>query len=276
MRSLILFQPLRKYFSYFRIRFNTGIQYRTAAISGLVTQFFWGIFNVLLYKAFWEGDPLAFPMGIAEATTYVWLRQAFLAQFNQYTFEESIFSDITSGNVAYDLARPVDIYSVWYSKLISMKVSNTLLRFAPIIIFSLLLPAPYGLSLPYSFSSFMAFLITMLLALLNLCALQMIIYALTFHTLNSNGMRVIFVSIGELLSGDLIPIPFFPEKIRIFIELSPFAAMSNVPFRVYSGNIRGGEILICMLLQLFWLCVLFITGRLLTTRSLKKVVIQGG
>ena len=276
MRSLILFQPLRKYFSYFRIRFNTGIQYRTAAISGLVTQFFWGIFNVLLYKAFWEGDPLAFPMGIAETTTYVWLRQAFLAQFNQYTFEESIFSDIASGNVAYDLARPVDIYSVWYSKLISMKVSNTLLRFAPIIIFSLLLPAPYGLSLPYSFSSFMAFLITMLLALLNLCALQMIIYALTFHTLNSNGVRVIFVSIGELLSGNLIPIPFFPEKIRIFIELSPFAAMSNVPFRVYSGNINGGEILICMLLQVFWLCVLFITGRLLTTRSLKKVVIQGG
>ena len=276
MRAPVIFNPLKKYLSYFRIRFNTGIQYRTAALSGLVTQIFWGIFNVLLYKAFYEGDPAAFPMGIAETTTYVWLRQAFLAQFNQYTFEESIFSDITTGNVAYDLARPVDIYSVWYSKLISMKISNTLLRFAPIIIFSLLLPSPYGLSLPYSFSSFMAFLITMLLALLNLCALQLIIYALTFHTLNSKGVRVIFVSIGELFSGDLIPLPFFPEKARLFLELSPFAAMSNVPFRIYSGNINGSEILISMTLQIFWLCVLFITGRLLTDRSLKKVVIQGG
>ena len=276
MRAPVIFNPLKKYLSYFRIRFNTGIQYRTAALSGLVTQIFWGIFNVLLYKAFYEGDPAAFPMGIAETTTYVWLRQAFFALFNQFSFDESIFSDISNGNIAYELVRPVDVYSMWFSKVISMKVSSTILRCGPIILFSLLLPAPYGLSLPYSLEALSVFALTMLLALLNVCSMQMIIYALTFHTMNSKGVRVIFVSVGELLSGDLIPLPFFPDGLRQILELSPFAAMSNIPFRIYSGNIDSKEILPAVLLQISWLILLYTAGRILTSRSLKKVVIQGG
>ncbi len=276
MKMLTLFHPLQKYLSYFRIRFNTGIQYRTAALSGIVTQVFWGIFNVLLYKAFWEGDPAAFPMGIAETTTYVWLRQAFLALFNQYTFDESIFNDISNGNIAYELVRPIDVYAMWFSKVISMKVSNTLLRCGPIILFSLILPAPYGLSLPQSPKALFMFALTMLFALLNVCSMQMIIYALTFHTMNSKGIRVIFVSVGELLCGDLIPLPFFPDGLRQILELSPFAAMSNIPFRIYSGNITGEAIVFSLVLQVFWLAFLFIWGRILTSRSLKRVVIQGG
>ncbi|MBQ4606529.1 MAG: hypothetical protein IJB15_07465, partial [Clostridia bacterium] len=53
---------LRKYCTYFRIRFTSGLQYRAAAMAGVATQFAWGFLTVLLYKAFWEADPDAFPM----------------------------------------------------------------------------------------------------------------------------------------------------------------------------------------------------------------------
>ena len=40
---------MKKYLSFFRLRFNTGLQYRAAALAGIVTQFFWGC---LLYTSF--------------------------------------------------------------------------------------------------------------------------------------------------------------------------------------------------------------------------------
>ena len=32
---------MKKYLSFFRLRFSMGLQYRTAALAGMVTQFFW-------------------------------------------------------------------------------------------------------------------------------------------------------------------------------------------------------------------------------------------
>ena len=58
---------MKKYWSFFRLRFSMGLQYRTAAIAGMVTQFFWGGMNILVYRAFYESDAAAFPMTL-EAT----------------------------------------------------------------------------------------------------------------------------------------------------------------------------------------------------------------
>ena len=72
---------MKKYWSFFRIRFIHGLQYRAAALSGMVTQFFWGIMQILLFHAFYEASPDSFPMDFQAFSTYIWLQQAFLALF---------------------------------------------------------------------------------------------------------------------------------------------------------------------------------------------------
>ena len=42
---------MKKYLSFFRLRLNMGMQYRTAAAAGMVTQFVWGIMEVLALRA---------------------------------------------------------------------------------------------------------------------------------------------------------------------------------------------------------------------------------
>jgi ABC-2 type transport system permease protein len=73
-----------------------------------------------------------------------------------------------------------------------------------------------------------------------------------------------------------VPLPFFPTPVRAVVELLPFAAMQNMPFRIYSGNIAGMETLKGMILQVFWLITLVIIGRFSLKRALKKVISQGG
>ena len=82
---------MKKYISFFRLRFAMGLQYRAAALAGMVTQFFWGGMNILMYAAFYESDPAAFPMGLDAVCTYVWLQQAFLSLFMLWQYDNSIF-----------------------------------------------------------------------------------------------------------------------------------------------------------------------------------------
>ena len=80
----------------------------------------------------------------------------------------------------------------------------------------------------------------------------------------------------EFLSGNIIPLPFFPKKYLFIVELSPFAYMQNVPFRIYSGNLAGREIYQCILRQIFWLVTLMFLGIVIWKRAEKRIIIQGG
>ena len=139
------------------------MQYRTAAAAGMVTQFVWGIMEVLALRAFYESDPTAFPMTLPAACSYVWLQQAFLALFMGWIMENEIFSSILDGNIAYELVRPIRIYPMWYARSLANRLSMAALRCVPILIVALLVPAPYGLSAPAGPECFFLFLFTMVL-----------------------------------------------------------------------------------------------------------------
>jgi ABC-2 type transport system permease protein len=73
-----------------------------------------------------------------------------------------------------------------------------------------------------------------------------------------------------------VPLPFFPDGFRRVAELLPFAAMQNMPLRIYSGDIAGVDALVGLLFQLCWFAILLACGKLWMGKTLKKVIIQGG
>ena len=100
---------MKKYLSFFRLRFNTGLQYRAAALAGIVTQFFWGVMEILTFRAFYDSDPSSFPMTLQATSSYIWMQQAFLALFMAWLMEGEIFESIKNGNISYELCRPFGI-----------------------------------------------------------------------------------------------------------------------------------------------------------------------
>lgn len=267
---------MKKYFSLFRMRFIMGLQYRTAAIAGMTTQFVWGLMEILVFRAFYAANPSAFPMTFEATANYIWLQQAFLAIFAAWLLEPEIFDCIVDGNVAYELCRPVHIYDMWFARSMASRLSRVVLRCIPILMVAPLLPKPYGISLPPSGGQFLVFLLTLALSFLVSVSFYMWIYVLTFYTVSPMGLRLMVGSVVEFLSGGGIPLPFFPEKIQRFLELLPFASMQNVPLRVYSGSMTPAQTQQAILLQLFWLFALVIAGRYMCSRAMRHVTLQGG
>jgi ABC-2 type transport system permease protein len=267
---------MKKYISFFRIRFINGLQYRSAAYAGIMTQFAWGSMKILMFRAFYAENPQSFPMEFSQLTSYIWLQQALLALFMTWFYDNDIFMSITSGNVAYELIRPMDLYNIWFTKNLAVRFSRAALRCLPILLVAVFLPEPYGISPPVSLFAFFMFIISMLLAVFCLTALNMLVYISAFYTVSPIGVRIVFSALTEFLAGAIIPLPFFPEKILKIISLTPFASMQNLPLRIYGGNISGKDVLSGIMLQVFWIIVLIAVGRLWMTKALKKVVLQGG
>ncbi|MBR5287914.1 MAG: ABC transporter permease [Clostridia bacterium] len=267
---------MKKYMAFFRLRFLMGLQYRAAALAGIVTQFFWGAMNILMYHAFYESDPSAFPMTMEATATYIWLQQALLMLFAAWMIEHEIFDDILSGNVAYTLCRPVSVYDMWFFRSMANRLSRAVLRCAPILLTAVFLPKGYGMSLPASWLHFALFLLTGVLGFLVTVAFFMLVYALTFYTISPNGLRILISSVVEFFAGAVIPLPFFPDRVREVFELLPFAAMQNVPLRVYSASMSGGEMTRAIALQVFWLITLVFAGKLLIGMALRRMSVQGG
>lgn len=267
---------MKKYLSFFRLRFINGLQYRTAAYAGIATQFAWGAMNLLLFHAFYEADSAAFPMTFPQMASYIWLQQAFLSLFMVWFVDNELFNSVSSGSIAYELTRPADLYSMWFVRTLAGRVSKAVLCCFPILLVAFLLPEPWNLSLPPTVFDGAMFLLTSVFSVIIVVAFTMLVYISAFYTVSPLGVRVIIATLTEFLSGAEIPLPFFPDNIRRILEILPFGAMQNMPLRVYSGQLSGEELLRGIILQIFWCAVLLSFGKLWMNRALKRVVSQGG
>jgi ABC-2 type transport system permease protein len=101
-------------------------------------------------------------------------------------------------------------------------------------------------------------------------------YISLFYTLSAYGVRALVGSLADFLSGAVIPLPFFPKRVLTVVELLPFAAMQNMPLRIYSGSVAGADAYRGIALQAFWLVALAAVGRVAIGRAIKRVVSHGG
>jgi ABC-2 type transport system permease protein len=267
---------MKPYLSLLRCRFLNGIQYRAAALAGLTTQFFWGIMLIFIFRAFYGDADSSGGFLYKDLVSYIWLQQAFLAFLFFYDWDGELIESIRTGGISYELCRPVNIYQIWYVKLLSKRLAMGTMRFSPVIIIALLLPQPYGLSLPHSFLSFLVFVVTLFLGLFLVVAIVMLIYVSIFKTMSPAGSIGLLMVIGDFFGGFAIPIPLMPGWLQTLCNFMPFRWAADLPLRVYSGSIGLSEGIFGLFVQIFWIIILTSSGALIMKRITRLTFMQGG
>lgn len=262
--------------SYFKLKFKLGLQYRAAALAGISTQIFFGLIYVLVYIAFYESDPANIPMPLPHLVSFLWLNQAFFAIIFLWYKDKDILNLIKTGNIAYELCRPQDVFMMWAAKIMGERLSNATLRFLPVFIVALLLPSPYNLDLSITFPRLIIFLISFILSILLMTFIILLYHIICIFTLDEKGVVNIFMISADILSGLVLPLPFFPLFFQKIANILPFRYISDFPFRLYVGNIPLNGGLIGILIQMLWIIIIFIIGKILMKKALKNAVIQGG
>ena len=93
---------LRPYFSVFMMRFRIETQYRGAALGGIITQLFFGIMLVALYKSLYENAPQSVPL--TQTVTYVWLQQSCFRML--LSTDTELMQSVRTGGIGYEMCRP--------------------------------------------------------------------------------------------------------------------------------------------------------------------------
>ncbi len=263
---------MRPYWAMFTARFRLLLQYRIAGIAGAVTNLWFGIMFVMVYTAFYRSSPGEHPMTLREVISYLWLGQVFFF-FGPWIWDRELVRQFRSGDVVYELARPIDLYWLWYARTVALRSAPGIFRGVPTAIAA---AAFFGLGAPPSAASAAAFMAAIATALLLTTAIQMIMNISFFWTISGEGVARIIPGIALVLSGALVPIPLWPEWFQPVMKFLPFRGVIDIPFRLYTGHIPPTDAPLLILHQVFWIVALVALGRFLIGRATRKLVVQGG
>ena len=263
---------MKSYFAIFRMRQKMEWQYRGAALGGILCQVFFGLILVALYRALYAGKPQALPL--SSVVTYVWLQQAFFRML--LSEDDELLDKIRTGDVAYDMCRPLSLYGYYYARIMAQKLVGSVMRAVPMLIFAFLLPQGWRVGTPASLPALGAALCSVVMGLFCVCALCNITMALTMVTLDASGVRAALNLLMMTLSGNLLPLTLFPDSWQRVISFLPYSQVLDAPIRLYTGEWALAQAPRALGIQCAWIVILIILGLWLWRKNQKRLIVQGG
>jgi ABC-2 type transport system permease protein len=186
-----------------------------------------------------------------------------------------IGQDVRTGNIAMNLIKPVNYQIRQYFMSLGGLMMNFIFLFLPIwLIYSTYSYFFMDLKLDpirivlYLFSAYFSSLILFFINFLFGLAAFFVEYIFGFIFAKEAVLR--------LLSGQLIPLSFFPTGILAVFKFLPFAGMIYTPVMIYMGKYTINETFSNMTIQLVWIVILFIITQFLWKKAIKRLTILGG
>lgn len=271
---------LAPYTAAFASRFREELQYRAAAFAGLVTQTVFGFLIVMVLLEFYASSDRPPPLDRSATLAYVWLGQATFALL-PWNLDPSVARSVQTGDVVLELLRPVDTFRLWLARALAWRCVRAGLRGVPMVLLAgLLFPrigiAPFALPAPSSPGAAGLFLIGLVLGVTFSAALTVAMQVGLFWTVRADGILRLIATVSLVLSGNILPLPLYPDWAQSFLALQPFRGLIDTPLRLYSGHLAGPEAWSALGLSLFWLLVTLAVGASAMRRGLGRLAVAGG
>jgi ABC-2 type transport system permease protein len=269
------FSPCRyaKYFAIARVAVRQRLSERAALVGRIL---FYGLI-LLVFSCLWrtvlgaERTPAASPGVPARATGYLWyLVVTEWIMLAQPALHLDIEAEVRSGDVAYQLARPLSY------------VGAKLAEGAGDLVVRLLILAPAGLAFGRIFSGQWVGAGALALAALAGCVaagVLLLSYAAiglcSFWLHDCMSVYLVWQKLAFVLGGLMLPLSIYPEWLQAVARRLPFAALLNGPGQlVLDPNPRRALQLVLELLGWGLLAVVVVV--LLERRGRRSIELSGG
>jgi ABC-2 type transport system permease protein len=224
--------------------------YRLAIFAGVVTQSVFGFIRIsVLFAAISAAGGTLAGYDELSASTYVWLGQALLAPIAIFGWIE-IAERVSSGEIAVDFARPVDLQLAWWARDLGRACFQLLSRGLPPLLIG---AVTVGFALPQSWTAYPLGLVSLLLAVSISFMVRFLVNLIAFWTFDVRGFVGLYVVLVGPLCGLFVPVHLFPEWLRILAYATPFPSMLQSPIDVLSGYALDMAAVAVVGTQLAWL-----------------------
>ncbi len=255
--------------------FRRYATYVGATLAGIFTNSVFGVIISYAYIALWQQRPDAGGYDVTDAVTYVWLGQALLMTVAVWGggATDDLADRIRTGDVAIDLYRPVSLLGWWLASDLGRAAYHLLTRgLAPTVIGAVL----FDLRFPADPVTWLAFGVSLLLAVLVSFAIRLLVAASGFWLVDVTGLQSLAAVCAMFFSGLTVPLVLFPGWTRDLALALPWASYLQVPADVWLGQRAGTEALAALAFQAGWAVVLLACCGGVLRLARRRVVVHGG
>jgi viologen exporter family transport system permease protein len=247
--------------------------YRQAAVAGVFVNTVFGIIklSILLAVARSAGGSVA-GYDRAALSTYAWVSQGLIAVVMIFTWTE-LADRVRTGDIAVDLARPVDLQLSWLAADLGRAAWSLFSRAIVPIVFGAVF---FGFHVPTDPTAVLLLAPSILLAVCVSFACRFMLNLSAFWLTEIRGIVLLYVLVSGVLAGHLIPVQLFPGWLQAVAYATPFPAMVQTPINLVTGLAVGATAGRQVAEQLAWAIALLLLGRLVLARATRKLVVQGG
>jgi ABC-2 type transport system permease protein len=249
--------------------------YTAATLAGIFTNTVFGVIVSFTYIAVWRERPHAGGYDVTDALTYAWLAQAMIMTVGIWGAgtTDDVADRIRTGDVAVDLYRPVSLLGWWLASDLGRAAYHLLTRgLAPSVVGGLL----FDLRYPPDALAWLAFLVSVTLAVVVSFAIRMLVAASAFWLLDQTGVANLALLLAVFLSGLVVPLVLFPSWSRDVALALPWSTYVQVPVDIWLGQRSGLDVVVGLGFQAGWASVLLLGCSGVLRLAERRLVVQGG
>ncbi len=207
-----------------------------------------------------------------QAATYVWLGQAFLSVAHVW-WNNDLADRIRSGDIAGDLARPVDPQLAYLCADLGRAGVTFVMRGMPTLVVGIVTTA---MAWPDRLLPYLLGAVSLLIAVVVSFLGRWLVSLAAFWLTEMRGVATLYLVTANLFSGLVVPVHWFPDWLGAVAAATPFPSILQTPIDVTMGHAVGIDAARAIAIQVAWAVGLCVAGRFVWSRAVRRLVVQGG
>lgn len=270
-------KTIKTYRPFTKAGIQSAIQYRVNFFCFLIGEIMSCFIMYFLWKAVFESSDSNTFMGFSMNDMVVYLFISFLTGYMTYSDGAyALGEEIIDGSVAMRLIRPCSFDMSFLFQEIGSQIIKLFTIFIPIVLGVEIYRFAITGTICFSIVNFLLYFVSLIFAYLISFYFNLCYGFLSFYLQNLWGTMLVKDTLVNFLSGGMIPLAFLPSVLGKVLNILPFASLSYIPVLIYMGKYGSVEIILSILLQVFWILFFYILSRIIWNSAVKRLCANGG
>ncbi len=259
-----------KYLAYARAEFLRGFRYRANLWATLASTAAIAIIQWYLWHAIYQTKTAIAGLSLNTVVAYSLMGRV-TSGFLGNPGSLNIGNRVRRGTIVHDLVKPMDLHTQLLFQSLGRAAFRLVSTGIPILVILRFTKALKTPTLPIV----VLFMASVFLGYVTLFSISFFSAILTFYIKTETGIDELY-SVVSLLSGEFIPLEFFPSWLNAAATVLPFKAIYYIPMAIWSGIVDPSSAASAFVTQALWTIGMVIVSKIAWSGAVKHLTIQGG
>lgn len=237
----------------------------------------YSFFSILLKVSLWKGLYGNSGGAINGIVLNDMIVYSILSSFTQGITNTSVMNDLNSsvldGSISSSLLLPIGLKKYMFINSLTKNLFLTIYGIVPSVSAAMLF---FGFHPNIRLSNLVLYIFSVIMGILINFLYNFLFGSSVIWLRNSFFLKNVNSVLLNLFSGALVPLWFFPHGLKAISDFLPFRYIVFEPIAILLNTKSHEETLFVLVMQLFWITILFCAVTLVWHRGRTKIMIQGG